>query len=311
MALLIDIGQPEWMRNEDLRDHLSAALPGIPILCGKPADTREDVLMLAVSRLDETLLPLLPNLKLVQKLGAGVETIVGSAALPDTVRVARLKPDAPAQEIAHYCLAHVLHHHRNLARHAADQQRANWRPVGPAPLGTVTVGVLGLGHIGGRTARLFADLGYRTLGWSRTKKDLDGIECRHGRTGLQDLLGESDYVAAVLPSTPATRDLLDSETLGWMKPDSVLINVGRGDLVVDDDLLSALAHKRPAHAVLDVFRREPLPPGHPFWDHPNVTVTPHVSGWNIDDGVADVAENYRRLIAAEPLLHEVDRGNGY
>jgi len=311
MALLIDIGQPDWMLDEDLRDVLAPMLPDTAIYCGAPNGIMDDVVMLAVSTLRPQIAPNLPNLKLVQKLGAGVETIVNSPGLPASVRVTRLKPDTPAKEIAEYCLAYVLRDQRNMLQHAEDQANRVWNSFGPKKTSEATVGVLGLGHIGGQTARLFASLGYRTLGWSRSEKHIDGVECRQGLDALPGLLGECDYVASILPSTADTVNLLDAEMLSHMKTGSMLINAGRGTLIVDEDLSKALDAGRPAHAVLDVFRSEPLPQDHPFWTDPRVTITPHVSGWNLDGGLQDVAENYRRLIDGHALLHEVDRTAGY
>ncbi|MEM6499432.1 MAG: NAD(P)-dependent oxidoreductase, partial [Pseudomonadota bacterium] len=157
----------------------------------------------------------------------------------------------------------------------------------------------------------FANLGYQVVGWSKSAKSLDGVDCRHGESMLGDVLEIADYLVCILPSTPETRDFINHERLTQMKPNAVLINAGRGDLVVDGDLTSALDNGAITHAVLDVFRQEPLPPEHPFWSHPGITVTPHVSGWHQGDALLDVAANYKRLIAGEPLLHEVDRRAGY
>jgi glyoxylate/hydroxypyruvate reductase A len=173
------------------------------------------------------------------------------------------------------------------------------------------VGILGLGQIGSHTARAFAALGFQVLGWSRSPKFVEGVDCRHGPDALAPLLGVCDYAISMLPSTPATRDLFDAGMLAALKPGAWLINVGRGDLIVEADLLAALDGGRLAGAVLDVFREEPLPPDHPFWRHPRITITPHVSGWRLTGGLEQVAENYRRLQAGDPILHEVDRDAGY
>lgn len=311
MTLLIDINQPGWMTDDELRETVATQAPEIEIRCGAPTEAMPGVTMLAVSALRPGVVAHLPDLKLVQKLGAGVETIVGDPELPPQVRVARLKPDAPAREIAEYCVAYALRRQRNMAQHEADQAAQRWAPVGPLSAVRMTVGVLGLGHIGARVARAFTALGFRVIGWSRSPKEIEEVDCRAGAAALPEMLGACDYVASVLPSTAATRDLFDAALLSRMKPSALLINVGRGDLIVEADLLAALDADRLGGAVLDVFREEPLPPGHPFWTHPKITVTPHVSGWRVDDGVVDVAENYRRLSAGEPLLHEVDRAEGY
>ncbi len=166
-------------------------------------------------------------------------------------------------------------------------------------------------HVGATVAATFAGLGFRVLGWSRSAKDLPGVECHHGEDSLDGVLGEADFVASVLPSTPLTAGLFDGDRIGRIKGGGVLLNAGRGDLIVIRDLIDALDAGHLAGAVLDVFPTEPLPMDDPLWTHPGVTVTPHVSGWHLDEGLDDVAENYRRLAAGEDLLHAVDRGAGY
>ncbi|MEM9549798.1 MAG: glyoxylate/hydroxypyruvate reductase A [Pseudomonadota bacterium] len=311
MALLIATGVTNWINDADIKAQLTAMSPGADIRTPDAMGNPDEIRMLAVASLRSDLPQQLPNLELVQKLGAGVETIVAHPALQPHVRVTRLKPDAPAYEIAEYCLAYVLRHQRNMDQHDRDQARANWAPVAPREASKTTVGVLGLGHIGGRTARLFRDLGFQVMGWSRSPHQMDGVTCLTGLDGLTRLLARSDYTIAILPSTDATRDLLDTQTLSGMKHGALLINAGRGDLIVEPDLIDALNTGPLAHAVLDVVRTEPLPPESPLWRHPNVTITPHVSGWHLGDALRDVVENFRRLTGGEPLLHEVDRKRGY
>lgn len=326
MALLIDIRQPDWMKEDALKALLAPELPGVTIYAGEPngalADTGPedaepaaaalpDVIMLAGVRLFPGMAARLPNLQLVQKLGAGVDAIVADPALPAAVRVARLRPDAPAREIAEYCLAYVLRDQRHLTAHEADAAAGLWRPRAPMKTRATVVAVLGLGHIGARVAQLFSAVGFPTLGWSRSAKSVDGVDCRAGADALAAVLAEADVVVSVLPSTPLTRDLFDAARFDQMKPGARFLNVGRGDAVVEADLIAALDTGRLGGAVLDVFRQEPLAPGHRFWRHPKVTVTPHVSGWSLEDGLLDVAENYRRLRDGQPLLHEVDRQAGY
>ena len=311
MALLIEIGQSGWITNAELRAELMPLMPGQDVWISLDEGDPAEITMLATSRLPDDLPAKLPNLQLVQKLGAGVETIVNHPALGPDVRVARLKPQLPAQEIAEYCLAYVLRGQRNMARHEDSQKRSSWDPVEPKQAARTTVGVLGLGHIGGLTARLMASLDFNVLGWSRSQKEMEGITCLSGEDGLKELLGQSDYVCAILPSTTETRALMDSTRLRQMKPGATLINCGRGDLVNEADLMGALDAGAPAAAVLDVVSQEPLPEDHPLWRHPKVTITPHVSGWHLGDALNDVAANYLRLTQGAGLLHEVDRGKGY
>jgi len=311
MALLLDIRQDNWMREVDLRDELTPHLPGVPIYCSLDEAVADKVVMLAGIKLYPGVAAGLANLQLVQKLGAGVDAIVADPDLKPEVRVTRLKPDAPAREIAEFCLAYVLREQRNMLFHEANAALGKWVEREPRETLKTTVGVLGLGHIGGRTAMMFAGLGFNVIGWSRTPKQIDGIDCRAGADALPGMLGECDYIASILPSTPQTRGLFDAELLTHMKPGSVIINAGRGDLIVEDDLIAALDADQLGGAVLDVVSEEPLPENNPLWRHPKVTVTPHVSGWHLESIVTDVVENYRRLMAGEPLMNEVDRAAGY
>jgi glyoxylate/hydroxypyruvate reductase A len=267
--------------------------------------------MLAVSSLSAGWPAKLPNLKLVQKLGAGVETIVRHPSLAEHVRVTRLKPVLPAQEIAEWFLTYVLMRQRNTAFHAAEQAKSAWTPREPALPENTTVGVLGLGHIGGLTARTFAGLGYRVQGWSRSPKEIAGVSCHHGADALETVLAGSDYVCAILPATEETRGLMGADRLAQMKPGAMLLNAGRGDLIDEAALCQALDHGTPGEAVLDVVSQEPLPAESPLWQHPNVTITPHISGWHLGDALKDVAENLRLLTGGKDLLHEVDRARGY
>ncbi|MCL6283850.1 glyoxylate/hydroxypyruvate reductase A [Ruegeria sp. 2012CJ41-6] len=311
MALLINVGQSGWMTDAEIAQAVRAHDPRADVRpLADPGDL-SDVAMLAVSKLDPDLPHRLPNLKLVQKLGAGVETIVRHPALADHVRVARLKPEAPAREIAEWFLTYILNAQRQGDRFRRQQARADWSPTAPRVTSDTVVGVLGLGHIGGLTARLLGQFGFQVHGWSRSPKSLPGVTCHHGQNALPAMLAGCDHVCAILPSTPETTGLFDARMLASMKPGSQLLNAGRGDLIDEAALLRALDGGTPGHAVLDVVSREPLPADNPLWQHPDVTLTPHVSGWHLGDALKDVAENLRRLIADEALLHEVDRRRGY
>ncbi|MGR3620876.1 2-hydroxyacid dehydrogenase [Pseudophaeobacter sp.] len=311
MALLVNIGHDGWYTDTELADELRGLMPGADIRTLENPGDLADITVLAVSKLRADLPGQLPNLALVQKLGAGVETIVAHPALAPHVQVARLKPLEPAREIAQYCLTYVLAGQRNVAAHAASQARAAWEPLAPKQNHKTRVGVLGMGHIGGLTAELMRDLGFEVHGWSRSPKRVEGVICHHGDAALAELLGHCDYVCSILPSTAETRGLFDRNRLAQMKPGATLINAGRGDLIDEPALIAALDQGQPAQAVLDVLCTEPLPQNDPLWHHPGVIITPHVSGWHLGNALQDVVENYRRQSQGEPLLHAVDRSRGY
>ena len=312
MALLLDIRDPLWMKEEDLRDFLTPLLPGTRIRTKSSDRVDPDVIMLATVKLHPGLVATLPNLKLVQKLGAGVDGIVRDPDLPTHVRVTRLRPDTPAQEIAEYCVAYVLRDQRNLLFHAAKAANHSWKQIAPRRSPDTTVGVLGLGHIGARTARYFSSLGFRVLGWSRSEKRIEGVECRHGDEALREILPFCDYVASVLPSTARTGDLFDADRFAIMKPGAVLINVGRGTVVDEPALARALMDGELAGAVLDVFQQEPLSQDSSLWNAPGLMVTGHVAAHSRPADIAVIfRENYRRYCAGETLEYLIDFERGY
>ena len=176
------------MSEADLAAKLSPSLLGVRLRLGADDGPLDDVVMLATVKLDPALLGRLPNLRLIQKLGAGVDSMLTAPGLAKHIRVARLAATSAADEIAEYCLAYVLAGQRNMAAHAMDAAQGRWHPIAPKTRAETTIAVLGLGHIGGRTAALFADLGFHVMGWSRSPKALEGVACHHGVDGLHEHL---------------------------------------------------------------------------------------------------------------------------
>jgi glyoxylate/hydroxypyruvate reductase A len=311
MALLIDVKHPDWMKDEDLRDELLCRYPEADIRIGVDPGNANEIDMLTVS----TYLPgealRYPNLKLIQKTGAGVNNILADQQLPAAVQIARLQTNTSGTEMAEYALAYVLQEQRHMRQYHHHQARSEWVAYPPRRSEDTTVAVLGLGRIGALVAQRFVDNGFQVRGWSRSRKSLDQVSCFAGDEGLAKLLPVSDYVVSVLPSTPETLGMFDRNLFQQFNPHSLLINVGRGDLVNESDLLQALDGGELAGAILDVMSIEPLPADSPLWLHPRVQLTPHISGYHLGDAVLDIAENYRRLQNGEPLLHLVDRGRGY
>ena len=247
------------------------------------------------------------NCKAVLSLWAGVERIVGNPTL--TQPLCRMVDPGLTQGMVEYVTGHALRYHLGMDRVMAAQ---SWAPVIPPLASERPVAMLGLGELGAVCGQSLACLGFPVLGWSRTARDVPMIECHHGRDGLRTVLAQAQIVVTLLPATPGTENILDAETLSWLPQGAFLINPGRGTLIDDDALLAALDSGQVAGATLDVFRVEPLPEGHAFWAHPGVTVTPHVAADTRPATAARVvAENLRRLKAGEPLLHRVNRTEGY
>ncbi|OIP82033.1 MAG: glyoxylate/hydroxypyruvate reductase A [Rhodobacterales bacterium CG2_30_65_12] len=242
-------------------------------------------------------------------LWAGVETIIANPTL--TMPYARMVDGGLTQGMMEWVAGHVLRHHLGMD---ADICRTDgqWQRHVPPLAGQRRVGVLGLGALGAASAAALAGLGFDVAGWSRRPKATEGVACFTGAVGLTALLARSDILVLLLPLTPATQNVLNAETLALLPHGAVVLNPGRGALIDDAALLAALDAGHIAHATLDTFRVEPLPEDHPFWAHPQVTVTPHIASETRTETAAEViAENIRRGEAGAPLLHLVDRGAGY
>lgn len=245
--------------------------------------------------------------RLVQSLWAGVERIVTNPTL--TQPLARMVDPGLTQGMVEYCLGWTLRSHLGMDGLAQD---GNWRHDAIPPLASSRgVTVLGLGAIGGAVAMALKALGFDVIGWSASGRPVPGIEVM-GAADLARALNRAEVLICLLPDTSATRGMLNSETLSLLPRNATLINAGRGSLIVERDLVAALDAGRPGRAVLDVFTTEPLPPHHPFWSHPAVTVTPHVAAaTRASSAAAIVALNLRRAMAGDPVLYLVDRSRGY
>ena len=248
--------------------------------------------------------------KAVLSLWAGVESIVGNPTL--AVPLCRMVDEGLRRGMAEYVAGHVLRYHLGTDAHVLGQDGI-WRNGVVPPLAPDRcIGLLGLGELGRAVAATLTGLGFDLLGWSRRLKDLPGIATHAGEDGLEEVLGSAEILVALLPATPETEGLLDARRLALLPQGARLINPGRGSLIDDAALLDALDRGHLAHATLDVFRDEPLPPGHPFWAHPRITVTPHVASETRPETAAEaIARNVRRGEDGQPLLNVVDRSLGY
>jgi glyoxylate/hydroxypyruvate reductase A len=258
------------------------------------------------------LLARFPNLKLICSLGMGVDHLLEDPRLPHAVPLARLVDRNMAEQMSEYALYAVLHFHRRFDVYQRLQRAGRWQELPLPHTAQRGVGVMGLGVVGEDCARRLAALGFRVAGWSRTPKRLDGVRCFHGRDQLGQFLRQSEILVLALPLTPDTQGLIDAAALRALPPASHIVNMARGKLIVEADLLRALETGQVAGAFLDVTVEEPLPAGHPFWQHPAVRITPHIAGLtNPATAVGAIAENIRRLDAGEALLDLVDSALGY
>jgi len=308
LALISKLEDAELWRRE-----MTAAIPGLDFRVWPDIGDERQVRMAAF---DFNLVPpgifqRMPALGCIVYLGHGANDFLQRPDLPKGVPVMRLKDPGIIGYMVEYVLLYLLSHRRLQATYQRQQAEHRWHGHIPPFPGDVRVAVLGLGSIGQRFAQAFVSLGYQVHGWARGPHDLPGVVCFHGRDQLGACLGPCDYVVCVLPETSETRGIINADTLALMKRGAYFINVGRGRLVDDADLMAALDSAHLSGAALDVFRTEPLPPESPLWSHPKVVVTPHESGGTPQGSLAHIAENYRRLLAGRPLINIADPRRGY
>ena len=246
----------------------------------------------------------------VMGLWAGVEHIVGNDTL--TQPLTRMVDIGLERGMVEWVTGHVLRHHLGMDAHILGQDGL-WRADVVPPLACeVPVTILGLGALGAACAQALAGLGFPVTGWSRSAKALPGIRCLAGDDGLAEALRGARILVLLTPLTAATETLITAARLALLAPGAVVINPGRGALIDDDALLAALDSGQVGHATLDVFRTEPLPPEHPYWAHPGVTVTPHIAAATRPGSSARIiADNIRRDQAGQPMRFLVDRAAGY
>ncbi len=250
------------------------------------------------------------GLKAVLSLWAGVERIVGNPTI--TAPLCRMVDEGLKMGMVDWVTGHVLRHHLGMDAHILGQDGV-WRHDVVPPLARERrIGILGLGELGAACAASLRGLGFRVEGWSRRPKTGLPVPAHSGPEGLDALLAHAEILVLLLPATPATENILDAAAMAKLPRGAIVINPGRGRLVDDAALLASLDAGQVGHATLDVFREEPLPPGHPFWAHPRVTVTPHIASETRPATAAEaIAENIRRGEMGAPLLNQVDRLQGY
>lgn len=300
-----------WENAAEWRRRIAEALPEAELKVWPELGDRRAIDFAFVWKPPPGALADLPNLKGVCALGAGVDDLLRQPDLP-AAPIARLVDPLMAERMAEYVVGQALRHHLRADDYAAQQRAGVWRRLPYKDASQRTVAVLGLGALGARAAERLAAQGFRVVGWSRSARRLAGIDCRHGADGLAALLPETEILVCLLPLTEATRGMLNARLFQRLPDGAALINVARGAHLVEADLLAALESGKLAGATLDVFAEEPPPEAHPFWRHPKILMTPHVSSLSEPRTAAPIlAAQYRRAMRGEALRDLVDRAAGY
>lgn len=245
-------------------------------------------------------------------LGAGVDALLKMPEIPSNVRIVRLEDAGMSVQMAEYVLYALLRASRNFAAFDSAQAESAWSPKPGTRRKDWPVGVLGLGQVGVRVAEVLTEFGFPVAGWARTPREIPGVACFAGQDQLPAFLASTRVLVNVLPLTPQTQGILNRNTLSQLLPHAYLINVGRGEHLVEQDLIDMLDEGEIAGATLDVFHTEPLPKDHAFWQDPRVHVTPHIAASTLrDESIEQIAEKVAKLRRGESITGVVDRSRGY
>ena len=284
-----------------------STLPFATDLSRTTSPTEVDYIVMA-GRADSQDFAQFTNCKAILRLWAGVEDVVDNSTI--TFPICRMVGGGLDAGMVEWVTAHVMRHHIGMDQHLR-QQNGDWCSNSAPPLASDRrVTILGLGALGTACAQALSGLGFNVTGWSRSLKSVAGIRCLNGP--IDDAVAGAEIIVTLLPRTPATENALNTKTLALLAKGAFVINPGRGELIDDTALLAGLASGQIAHATLDTFRIEPLPEDHPFWAHPQITVTPHIaSATRAAPAAKVIAENIKRGESGAPFLHVVDRSVGY
>ena len=311
MALLIVnlekyIGDAEAWRNS-----LAEQVPDLEVRIWPDAGEPGDIEYLAFMHADFDILPTFRNLQAMFSREAGVNSFVNHPKLPN-VPLGKVEPPGGDPMMTEYVVMHALRLHREMPAYQARQARREWQE------GTITrpdqrrVGFLGYGMMAKAPALVLQALEFKVSAWVRTPKENAEVPIFHGPDRLEPFLNQTDIAICLLPLTKETAGIFCARTFDMMPKGAMLINVGRGQHVVDGDLIKALDSGQLSYATLDALWPEPLPPESPLWLHPKVTVMPHVARRpTVVQMVTEIAANIRRLKAGQPLLQEINIAAGY
>ena len=291
---------------------LLAHLPSLKILHSSDIGDPAEIDYALVWKPPEGFFDRMTKLRLIVNLGAGVDSLVRRSDLPPGVPITRITDPQMARMMAGYVLFAVLRHARDIPLFEQAQRSGQWVYRHPRSPEETSVVVLGLGQLGAKAAYELQRQGFKVIGWSRSPRQLEGVECLCGMETLDDVIARAGMLVVMLPITPETQGILHRERLQKLPHGAAFINVARGALVDQTALTELLQSGHIGAATLDVFEREPLPAGDPLWAMPNVLITPHLASVAIpSSSAAQIARNVRRVSAGEAAENLIDPARGY
>ena len=302
-----------WEDMEVWSSGLQEAMPEMDVRVYPDEGDVNDIEYAVVWKHPRGILTRYPNLKAILSLGAGVDHVISDPELPDELPIVRLVDKKLTHEMILHSLHWVLHFHSDQYLYRIQQQSREWIQQSSAQSEDRTIGIMGLGNIGKAIGDSLINLDFKVIGWGASpKSSLGAIEYYYGQEQLSGFLSQTDILINVLPLTENTKDILTKTELSYLPEGSFIINIGRGGIINESDLLSILDTRHIAAAALDVFAEEPLPENNSLWDHPSVYVTPHIAGQsNPSSAAKTIAENIRLIEMGESPYPIYSLNSGY
>ncbi|MDT0677095.1 2-hydroxyacid dehydrogenase [Autumnicola musiva] len=253
-----------------------------------------------------------PNLKVVASMGAGVDHITSDKELPEHVKITKVVDDQLTTDMSDFVLSLVMDHTRRLSIYKDQKKEKSWNRTPYKRPRNVTVGIMGVGVLGSAVGEKLSANGFNVLGWAKSEKDKQDMNTYCGQEGLEEFLSKSNVLVCLLPLTSKTENILNADVFEKLPKGAYVINVARGEHLVEQDLLEMIGSGHLSGAALDVFREEPLPENHPFWENSEILITPHIASVTSAESVMpQIIENYERMKEGEPLKNVVERDKGY
>lgn len=308
----IALHMPSMKRMTWWAQQLSELLPEHKVVSYSEVATPKDVDIAVVWRPTEGWLASLPNLKLTVSIGAGIDHIVQDSTYPVDIPILKTTGPDMLQRMREYIVLHVLRFHRQLPSLQKQQSEQRWEPLITPVAQQRQIGIMGMGGMGFAASNSLAEIGFNVRCWSRRAKDIRNIQSFAGADQLNEFLNGTEILVCLLPLTDATKGILNNTLFAQLAKGACLINAGRGQHLVEQDLLDALRDGQLSQATLDVFEIEPLPVSHAFWQHPQVLITPHVASL-IDpvSGGQIIAANIKRFLHGDKLESMTVANQGY
>lgn len=291
---------------------MKAVAPEIPIYSYLEEHNAEEVEVALVWKHPKGSLATYPNLKYIASSGAGVDFVFEDTNVPTHLPITRVIDTMLASDMSEYVIAVIFSHLKHLNQYKINQINSIWKPINYHRIADFTIGILGLGALGTILSEDLTRFGFKTQGWSLSKKSLEGVKTYAGQVELTSFLSTTQILVCLLPLTNETTGILNKALFEKLPKGAYLINVARGGHLVDRDILQVLDKGHLSGAALDVYHQEPLPKDHPFWRHDKIHMTPHFASVSDTQSVVpQILENYKRMKSGKPLLNLVSKSKGY